>query len=110
MGGGGEEGGVKHPRKLHSHVLVDQLSDQPRLRRKASHHAASARVRGLLRTRISAAAIKRHEALLRIIRGIVVVVVEAAVVCRVILAPAAFGGVMAVLTHVPRPIFRKLPF
>ena len=25
-------------------------------------------------------------------------------------APAAFGGVMAVLTHVPRPIFRKLPF
>ena len=23
---------------------------------------------------------------------------------------AAFGGVMAVLTHVPRPIFRKLPF
>lgn len=27
-----------------------------------------------------------------------------------VFAPAAFGGVMAVLTHVPRPIFRKLPF
>ena len=28
----------------------------------------------------------------------------------IVLAAAAFGGVMAVLTHVPRPIFRKLPF
>ena len=27
-----------------------------------------------------------------------------------VFAPAAFGGVMAVLTHVPRPVFRKLPF
>jgi decaprenylphospho-beta-D-erythro-pentofuranosid-2-ulose 2-reductase len=27
-----------------------------------------------------------------------------------VFAPAAFGGVMAVLTLVPRPIFRKLPF